>query len=80
VNQAVSVAMQASQVQIAPRCATKKKRKKLPSLLRKKSKAEALQIAAHCATRINLLQINANYAHSAQKKCWDMNIPIVVPW
>jgi hypothetical protein len=79
VNQAVPVAMQASQVQIAPRCATKKKKKKLTISLEKKSKAEALQIAAYCATWTNLLQINANYAHSAQKKCWDMNLPIVVP-
>jgi len=34
-------------------------------------------MAAYGATWINLLQVNANYATMAQKKCWDMNIPIM---
>jgi hypothetical protein len=63
--------MQESQVQIVPSCATQIKRQ--PILEKKR---QALQIAAYGATWINLLQINAKYATMAQKKCWDMNIPI----
>jgi pyruvate/2-oxoacid:ferredoxin oxidoreductase beta subunit len=65
--------MQESQVQIVPSCATQIKRQ--PILEKKR---QALQIAAYGATWINLLQINAKCATMAQKKCWDMNIPIFV--
>jgi hypothetical protein len=62
--------MQESQVQMYPAVQLKLK----DSLSWKKR--QALQIAAYGATWINLLQINAKYATMAQKKCWDMNIPI----
>jgi hypothetical protein len=70
VNRIVPVAMQASKVQIVPRCAT------LKNVSLSWKKQQILQIAAYGPTPINLLHINANCADLAHKKCWDMNITI----